>query len=151
MEELLVVSTASSQLPGRLLAPPLHAQDQNCILCWAGRGTRQVLGATQCCVTWHDLRTGHARGCDLHIYERWARARDGDNPGEWGMQSLSSCRERVDNPKRRSQHHSLSSVVPYPAENVLGKQCGMLLLSAVLASGTGGWLQTQVFKHEKKM
>lgn len=87
------------------------------------------------------------RGCDLHIYERWTRACDGDNPGEWGMQSLSSCRERVAIPQRRSQHHSLSSVLPYPAENILGKQCGMLPLGAVLGCGPGGQLQTHAFKR----
>lgn len=87
------------------------------------------------------------RGCDFHMYERWARACNGDNPGEWGMQSLSSCRERVAKPKRRSQDHSLSSVLLYPAEDVLGKQCGMPLLSGVLGCGSGGQLQTQVFKH----
>lgn len=62
MEELLVPSTASSQLPGRLLALALHAQDQNCTLCCAGKGTRRAVEATQCCLTWHDLSTLRAEG-----------------------------------------------------------------------------------------
>lgn len=60
--------------------------------------------------------------------------------------AFAPTRERVANPKRRSQGRGLRSILPWPAENTLEKQSGASPLSAVLGHGVGGQLHSSALQ-----